>query len=414
MESKIRTITFSLCVALVLFIGMRISGIAQGTNLRENFSIFPKYTSIVIGKDEEVKIDVKIINTGKEEEEIILSVIPEKKAKNWDARLETQWDRLEVRSLYLLPEEPDNSVTLEFHAKPPENAVQGDYNFTLKGITKNRKIQKYVPITIGLRERAKEQPQKVSKQVNLITKYPSMKNPAGKNFEFEIEVKNNTDKPRIMNLGGKLPYGWDAYCTPRWEKGKRISAIKVEAKGSESLLLTVIPPMGISKGEYPVTFIVSSGKEVESIKLKAIVTGTYKLKMSTETGRLNVDTIAGKEKHLPVYLWNEGSAGIEDISFFSDKPENWKVSFKPDKLSSLPPYEESRKPEKVDVTIKPPFRTLPGDYMITLRAIGKQDQKQIDLRTTVKVSTKWGWVGVGIIIVVIASLIGIFIRLKRR
>ncbi|MEA1963599.1 MAG: NEW3 domain-containing protein [Candidatus Aerophobetes bacterium] len=413
MSSKTQVFIFSLFIS-ALVIGMGRSGIAQNEKPQKDFSIFPKYTDIVIEKGKEIEIEVKIVNTGKEEEEVVLSVIPEKKAKDWNARLETQWNRMKIRSLYLFPEEPDNAVTVKFRADPPESAKEEDYNFTLKGTTKDKRVQKSVGITIGLKAKAKEPPKKVSEEIKLLTKYPSVKNPAGKNFEFEIEVKNNADKSRVMNLGIKLPYGWRAYCSPRWEKEKRISAIKVDANSSERLLLTLIPPTNISEGDYPVTFAVVSEKERANIELKTTVTGTYKLEMSTEKGRLNLDTIAGKEKHIDLYLWNEGSAPIEDISFFSNKPEEWEVSFKPDKLSSLPSYEEAQKPEKVDMLVKPSLRTLPGDYMVTVSAAGKQDQKQIDLRTTVKVSTKWGWVGVIIIIVVIGSLMGIFIRLKRR
>jgi len=413
MNTKAKVLIFFFFISALVISGS--SGIAQNEKPQKDFSIFPKYTNIVVEKGKEVEIDVKIINTGKEEEAVVLSVISEKKAKNWNARLETQWDKMKIRSLYLLPEKPDNTASLKFCINPPESAKEGDYNFILRGITKDKKVHKSVPITIGLIAKTEEQhPKKVPGEIKLITKYPSVKNPAGKNFEFEIEVKNNTDKSRIINLGIKLPVGWRAYCSPRWEKEKRISAAKIDAKSSEHLLLTIIPPINVSKGDYPITFAVTSEKETETIELKAAVTGTYKLKMGTEKGQLNVDAIAGKEKHFIIYLWNEGSTAIDDISFFSNKPEEWEVSFKPNKLSSLPPYEEAQKPEKVEVAIKPSIRTLPGDYMVTITAAGKQDQNKVDLRTTVKVSTKWGWVGIIIIIVVIASLAGIFIRLKRR
>jgi uncharacterized membrane protein len=51
---------------------------------------------------------------------------------------------------------------------------------------------------------------------------------------------------------------------------------------------------------------------------------------------------------------------------------------------------------------------------VVLTAAGDQDKRSIELRATVKVPTTWGWIGVGIIIVVIALLFGIFAKLKRR
>jgi len=128
MSSKIKIFVFSLFIS-ALVVGMGSSGIAQNEKPGKDFSIFPKYTNIVIEKDKEIEIDVKVINTGEEEEEVVLSIIPGKKAKNWNARLETQWDRMKIRSLYLLPEEPDNAVNIKFRADPPESAKEGDYSF---------------------------------------------------------------------------------------------------------------------------------------------------------------------------------------------------------------------------------------------------------------------------------------------
>jgi len=247
----------------------------------------------------------------------------------------------------------------------------------------------------------------------MTTKYPTIENPAGREFKFSLEVKNKTEETLMCDLGIQLPRGWNAYCTPQW-KDERISSIKIDKGGTENLSLTVVPPVFVEKGEYPITFIVGLEENRASIDLKAIVTGTYKLNLKTETGQLNIDIITGENKTFIVYLWNEGSAAIDNISFFSKKPEDWEVSFKPEKISSLPPVVQTQKPEKVEITVKTPQRILPGDYMISLTAAGTQDQKSIEIRTTVKTPTKWGWIGIGIIVIILVILIGIFIKLKRR
>lgn len=102
--------------------------------------------------------------------------------------------------------------------------------------------------------------------------------------------------------------------------------------------------MFVEKGEYPIKFIVGSGENRQNVDLKAVVTGVYKLNLKNETGQLNIDTIAGEEKNFIVYLWNEGSAPIDNISFFSKAPENWEVTFKPENISVLPPVVETQKP----------------------------------------------------------------------
>jgi len=413
-RAKLARYLFSVLIVFsVASIGAGSCGIAQ---VSRGFSLFTKFTKAVVQRETEVKLDVKVINTGERTEDIYLSVIPSKNAKNWKAGLKALYGAIDVQAIRLSPQEPDNSATLSFRTTPPREAPAGNYTFTIQATTKDKRIRRSLPITLVLTGEAwkpLETPKPTSKDIKLIVDYPQKKMPAGKNFEFEIEIKNDTIEDLVFDLIPIAPAGWGGYCTPRWRE-EQILAIKVKKRSSEFIKLVLIPPFNVSEGEYPVTFKVRSGKIMQSIDLKAIVTGTYELKMTTKTGRLNLDAIAGRKQPLTIYLWNEGSAPIDDISFFSSEPKDWKVSFSPDKLPSLPPVKEVGKPEKVEVTIEPKAKAIPGDYMVTLNAAGKQDRTKMDLRVTVGVPTTWGWVGVAIVVAIIAILIGIFVRLKRR
>ena len=386
---------------------------AQG--LARDFSISTDCTHIVIGKGKEVELDVRIANLGERDEDIILSISgPE----DWEPRFEKSW-AYEVQAIHLSCEEDRNSLSLRFKAKPPEEATAGDYEFTLRGTTADGQLSRSLKIVITLK--AKEvAAAPTAEKVKLTTKYPSMKQPAGENFEFEIELKNGVNEARVFDLAAEIPYGWAAYCTPRWEKAKKISAIKVNANATERLSFVLIPPPDVPEGEYKVTFGARSGEDVATIELKAVVTGTYKLKLGTEAEVLgqgetrNIKAFAGREKSFTLFLWNEGSAPISDVDFFSSKPKDWEVSFKPEKLSSLPPLTEEMKPTKVNVIIKPKAKAIPGDYLVTLTASGKEDRESMELRVTVGAPMTWGWIGVAIILVVIGSLLGLFARLGRR
>ena len=415
MNKKFKVIFLSVFIILILALGGNIIG-AQDNEAKRDFVLYSEYTHIVVEKDKTLDLDVKVINTGSKIEEILLSVIPDGKAKDWEALLLNEtWDGFEVRQVELLAEEPDKAKTLKFHLQVPEEAVSGNYKFSLQGITKDQQIKKTLEFTLEVTEKkAEEEEAKEPGNIELATKYPTVESPAGQEFKFNIEVKNKTEDTLVADLGIQLPEGWKAYCTPQWEEERRISSIKINKDGTENLSLTVTPPFLVEAGEYPLTFLVSAGENSASIELKAIVTGTYKLNLNTETGLLNIDTIAGEEKTFILYLWNEGSTPIDNISFFATKPEGWEVTFQPEKISSLPSLIETQKPEKVEVKVKTPQRTLPGDYMLSLTAAGTQDQKKVDIRTTVKTPTQWGWIGVGIIVIILVILIGIFIKLKRR
>ena len=57
---------------------------------------------------------------------------------------------------------------------------------------------------------------------------------------------------------------------------------------------------------------------------------------------------------------------------------------------------------------------LVGDYSVGVDVNGEKASQSIEFRITVQASTAWGWIGIGIIVVVIAGLIGLFLWLGRR
>ena len=71
--------------------------------------------------------------------------------------------------------------------------------------------------------------------------------------------------------------------------------------------------------------------------------------------------------------------------------------------------------QTINVNIKPPTETVAGDYVISLRASGKQTSAdEMNIRVTVETPTIWGWVGVVIILIVVIGLIVIFMPFSRR
>jgi uncharacterized membrane protein len=66
------------------------------------------------------------------------------------------------------------------------------------------------------------------------------------------------------------------------------------------------------------------------------------------------------------------------------------------------------------MTITSADQALVGDYSVSLRVEGEKSTKDMEFRVTVKASTAWGWIGIGIIVLVIAGLVVLFIRLGRR
>jgi uncharacterized membrane protein len=322
-----------------------------------------------------------------------------------------------VRQVNLLPEEPDNIKTLNLHIEAPKEIMeeQKEYTFTVKGETIDGRLSKSLDIIVAVTKKVEEEAaEEETNEILLSTKYPTMEAAAGNAMKYEIEVKNQTDEDQVIDFSVELPQGWRASISPRWMEEEKISAIKINKAGTETILLAVTPPFTAEKDEYELKLIARAGELVKSLDLKAVVTGTYTLNLGTETGNLKLSTISGEEKEFTFYIWNEGSAPIDNIAFYSSVPQGWEVKFNPERITELPSIVETQQPEKITMTIKVPHNTVPGDYMVTVNASGTQDQKKVEFRTTVQVPTKWGWIGILIIIVILAILLGIFLKLRRR
>jgi len=163
----------------------------------------------------------------------------------------------------------------------------------------------------------------------------------------------------------------------------------------------------------------ASSKEIKDLKgsidLKAIITAKYDLKAKTGgilEGRLNTKATAGEDNPIPVIIENRGTATLKKITFSTEKPAGWSIAFNPETIDTLTPGAK----QEVEVNIKPSRKTIAGDYAVTLK-IDEESMlayDRLDLRVTVLTPTLWGWVGVGIVVAIIAGLAIIFMRLGRR
>ena len=86
------------------------------------------------------------------------------------------------------------------------------------------------------------------------------------------------------------------------------------------------------------------------------------------------------------------------------------MEFNPENITDLAPGTL----KQVEATITPSDQALVGDYSVGINAKGEKVSESMELRVTVKASTAWGWIGIGIIILVIAGLVVMFVKLGRR
>ena len=256
-------------------------------------------------------------------------------------------------------------------------------------------------------------------KIELSTTYLKLEGTAIDYFQFTIEIKYQGSEVRYFDLEATGPKGWEIYITPVGELGTKIRSRRLEPgkKYPDSVNVIAYPPAWPSPepGEYTITFEVSSGEISSSIELKAIITAMYSLGLAPVGGLYNTAVTAGKDNYFSIRVENRGTATINNINLSSDNPRGtvgWTVEFSQSEVDSLAAGDF----QAIEVNIKPSSRTIAGDYYpLSLRASGDQaTAERLEIRITVETPTIWGWVGVGIIVLVLAGLGVIFMRFSRR
>lgn len=250
----------------------------------------------------------------------------------------------------------------------------------------------------------------------LTTDYPTLEAVAAGSLQFNVNMNYTGQVDRVFDLKTSAPSGWDVYIQPQYETGKKISSITIQSSysGTSKQITAVItaPTYPVpDPGLYKVLLQVTSGNVTASIELISKITAKYALSAAPKNQIYNTSALAGKSNIYSINLSNIGTATITNITFTSTHPDGWEITFSPDKAETLKTSDQ----KTIDVNIKPPAKTVAGDYMISLQVTGKEaSADKMDIRVAVKTPTIWGWIGVAIIVIVVAGLFVIIMRFGRR
>jgi uncharacterized membrane protein len=250
-------------------------------------------------------------------------------------------------------------------------------------------------------------------QLQLQTTYPSISENSGTAFNFSVDIKYSGSR-QLFNLNAVAPQGWEVSFTN--SAGKNITGVQlgpVDYTLTETVSVNMTPALGQSPnpGDYALAVTVASATLSQTINLKATVKAKFEFNLDTDTGALNAAAVAGKDNHTTIQVNNTGSASIDKINLTGTKPAGWILNFNPTTIDSI----GAGQTKQVDVIITPPGgKTVSGDYQIGITASNGTLSQNMNLRVTVSTPTIWGWVGLIIVILVIAGLAVLFMKLGRR
>ncbi len=396
-----RTIFFIILIALSLLIVLPPFTFAQEEkkDLRpeRGIAVYPEFSGVIVSKGEAVRMDLILENKGRTDEtiDVKISTVP----KGWRAQLKGA--SYLITGIYVPNGKTKN---LALNLEPDKTVGVGTYVFQFDAQTSDGKFTFTHKLTVDVQERITG-----ADDIQITTSYPVLRGQTDARFEFSIEVMNKSESDRTLNLAAMGPEKWEINFKPAYE-AKQISSLRIKGAQSQTVAVEVTPPKDALSGEYPILVRISSGDKKAEVKLMVALTGIYKLDAGTPSGILSLEAMPGKPANLSLFVKNTGSAVNRNITFSSFKPENWEVTFKPEKIDALEPNAL----KQVEVTVKPAQQALVGDYSVGVMVNGEKSDKTIEFRVTVKASTAWGWIGIGIIIFVIAGLSALFIWLGRR
>lgn len=389
---------FLLCLISPSLVFAGDDGQLKDRNPERGIVLYADYTGLVLAPGESVRMKVTVENKGASDENVLLS-IPDVPA-TWKAAL-----RGAEYVINSIPVAADTKRVLTFAADPAANIRPGSYRFRINARTEDGKFTSTQVIKVTVQKKAA-----LSEELQVSASYPVLKGATDTTFEFTVDVINKSENERNVNLTATAPPGWDVGFKP-FNELKQISSLRVKGGHTETLSVQVKPSHDAQSGSYPIIAHISSDDATTDVKLSVVLTGTYSIEAGTPSGLLSLDAYAGKPANLSIYVRNTGSAVNHGISLSAFKPENWKVEFNPASIESLAPGEV----KQVEVTILPALQALVGDYSVSLIANGELGSvKTVEIRTSVKTPATWGWVGIFIIMFVIAGLGGLFLWLGRR
>jgi uncharacterized membrane protein len=390
----------------LLLVGSAPAQEAESKPSREIVAAF-EYPGKIIEQDDTISLDLIIKNNGRRDETLRLEI--EKKPDGWEAKVEKYGD---VITGIFVPSGESKTLTLSADETDDDDKLTiGEYHFEVKVSTEDGKLISTAKADIAVTKEKKKETQEEGddKPVRITTSYPALRGASDSEFEFSVDIHNETDKDDMFSLRAEKPKGWEVSFKPGYEN-KYIGSLQIKSNLSQSVDVEVSPAPRAEIGEHTIKVIAECSEGEAELDLKVTLTGTHKITCRTTNGVLSLTARKGKEANISMYVINEGTAAEREVSFTSFEPENWKVSFDPETLEGIEPGDY----KQVKVTVTPASEALVGDYSVAVTAQAEEATDDIEFRVTVKAASTWGWIGVIIIVVVVVGLAIAFKLLGRR
>jgi uncharacterized membrane protein len=291
------------------------------------------------------------------------------------------------------------AATVELTVAVPPEATAGTSRITVSGSGGGTAT---LPLDIRVSDEA-------AGQVTLDTDFPSLQGAAGTTFTFNLTLRNDTAEDQTFAVTAIGPDGWDVTATLTGQ-AQAASAV-VEAGSTSGITVTAVSPETVEAATYPIQVRATVGDQTIDGELSVVITGTNELTLTTPDGSLSNRGASGGTISQQLVLVNDGTADLANVTITAQTPRDWTVTYDPaDTLSTIAAGESAT----VTASIVPSNDAIAGDYVVTFSASGGDVSDEIEIRVTIETSPLWGFVGIGLIVAVLAGLWWVFRTYGRR
>lgn len=238
-------------------------------------------------------------------------------------------------------------------------------------------------------------------QSSLTARLVNIEAPTNETFRYN-GVLSNANSLRHYNLSANLPAGWQI--TYRVE-GVAVTSLQMDPNTTKDISFEITCPIATKPGTYKIPVSAIASSDTLKIDLEAVVKGSYAVELTTPSGRLSDEIVAGSSKEILLVVKNTGTLPLNNLELSSQLPSKWETSFSPSTIEQLHLGQQA----DVKVTLKVPEKTIAGDYVTKMTVRASANSSEAAIRIMVKTSLLSGWIGL-VIILASVGLIYLLIR----
>ncbi len=222
-------------------------------------------------------------------------------------------------------------------------------------------------------------------------------------FRYQATLENRKSSTLVYQLQADLPEGWQANFLV---EGTPVRSLEMSAGKSYEMNIEVNPSLLADPGKKTIQILAISNSDTLNLTLEAVVKGSFSLELTTPTGKLNDELVAGSKKELLFNLKNNGTLALKDIELASQVPKNWTLTFDNSQIKELSPG----KSLTVKGYLEVPKKSIAGDYLVKVSAKNANSNADSTMRIQVKTSI---WTGLWGMIIIAVSVAIIFLLIRK-